>query len=138
MCMGCFNEYTDAPVVNDRVLAVYDLLANAPGDPDFGFLHVVVGDMNLDDWLFDLDDPDNSWRADEYPKAEQWERAIFDALAALTEAERATAVAMYWGYFGRDGKRPMLKPFAPDDPQFEWTLDDWYAVRGQVPPTRLR
>lgn len=138
MCLGCFEKYTDEPVVNDRVLAVYDLLANAPGEPGFGFLHVVVGDMNLDDRFFDLDGPDNAWRAEEYPKAEQWERAIFDALAELTEAERATAVAMYWGYFGRDGKRPVLKPFVPGESQPDWSLDQWYAVRGQPVPARMR
>lgn len=103
VCLKCFAKYADAPVVNERVQAAYDMLATAPGDPDFGFLHVIVGDMNVDDWFFDLDDPDNAWRRDAYAEAEPWERELFDALADLTEEERATAVAMEWGYFDRDG-----------------------------------
>jgi hypothetical protein len=114
-------------VVNDRSVNVYRMIAKAAGDPDFGFLHVIVGDMNVDDWFFDLDDPD-AWdlsstasRKRAYDEAEPWERGIFDALAELTEAERATAVAMHWGYFDEtgapiSGRYSRVQQEPPDEP----------------------
>ena len=149
MCWQCFKEYTDAPVVNERVQAAYDLIvATSAGAVAYGFddpgdwtlrptkgsspvvmydlrtmnlpcpeandphfstlLHVIVADMNVDDCFFDIDDEEDSYR-DRYDAAEQWERDIFDSLAALSEAERATAIAMEWGYIARDGTlRPDL------------------------------
>jgi hypothetical protein len=101
MCWTCFKKYTDKPVMNDRVVAAYDLLMDDRVE-DSTFLHVIVGDMNVDDYHFDLSD-DYNWFAGHYSDADQWERDIFDALAALTEEERATAVAMEWGYINRNG-----------------------------------
>ena len=133
MCLECFKKYTDEPVINDRVLAMRDMIVGAresrtepdwttmptkpgpggvilydyvttqteyptePNDPDYStLLHVIVADMNVDDRHFDLiDDAD---LAQTYAEAEPWETAIFDALAQLTEEERATAIALEWGY----------------------------------------
>jgi hypothetical protein len=114
MCWDCFKEYADKPVVNERVVAAYDLMANRDAGSTT-LLHVIVGDMNVDDWFFDLNDPDGKNRMDRYDAAEQWERDIFDALAALTEEERATAVVMEWGYISRDGTlRPDLIDSRPN------------------------
>ncbi len=100
MCWTCFKEYTDAPVVNERVVAAYRMIRDAGEDAHFGFLHIIVGDMNVDDWLFDLN---NMKKNEEFANARPWERAIFRSLAALSEPERATAIAMEWGYILPDG-----------------------------------
>ena len=151
MCWKCFKKYTDAPVVNERVQAAYDLIvATSAGAVAYGFddpgdwilcptkgslpsvvmydfertmnlsypkandphfstlLHAIIADMNVDDCFFDIDDEEDSYR-DLYDAAEQWERDIFDSLVTLSEAERATAIAMEWGYIARDGTlRPDL------------------------------
>ncbi len=102
MCWGCFKEYTDHPVVNERVVAVYRLLANRGDAADSSLLHIIVADMNVDDHWLDLS---NEHQQRTYDRAEEWERAIYDGLAALSEDERATAVAMEWGYLQPDGTR---------------------------------
>jgi hypothetical protein len=56
--------------------------------------------MNLEDEWFDSP---TYLTAESYATSEQWERDIFDALKELPEAERATAVAMEWGYIMEDG-----------------------------------
>jgi hypothetical protein len=102
MCLSCFKEYTVDPVVNERVVAAADLIAASP-EADFStLLHIMVSDMNVDDHWFDLD---REGLRERYDAADGWERSIFDALSGLTEAERATAVAMEWGYFDREGNR---------------------------------
>jgi hypothetical protein len=106
MCWSCFKQYTDEPVVNDRVVAAYKLIAAQGEEAHFSpVLHAIVADMNVDDWLFDLSgrDEDSVDRTLDYHTATEWERSIFDALAALTEEERATAVAMEWGYVDERG-----------------------------------
>ena len=102
MCWDCFKKYTDAPVVNDRVLAVYRQIAAQEGEADYSMLlHIIVADMNVEDCWFDVDDADERKR---YDAAEPWERDIFDSLKALSEAERATAIAMDWGYISESGE----------------------------------
>lgn len=118
MCWSCFKKYADEPVVNDRVVAVARLIRDVGEEGHFSpLLHIMVEDMNLEDGWFDLanrpinmetetsaDWRDRMTRRRSYDNAEQWERDIFDALAALSEAERATAVAMDWGYVDLAGK----------------------------------
>lgn len=111
MCWDCFKRYTDAPVVNERSVNVYRMIEKAAGDPDSSnLLHIIVADMNVEDKQFDLTGEfdygaDNAaWLLRTYDLAEPWERGIFDALAELTEEERATAVAMHWGYIREDGE----------------------------------
>lgn len=99
MCLACFKKYADEPVTGAWVDATTAMLRNCPGDPEVGLLHVIVADMNVDDWFFVLDDPEAPWRKEEYDAAEEWEQQVFSVLAALTEAERATAVARYLGIF---------------------------------------
>ena len=101
MCWDCFKLYADKPVVNAQVQAAYDLIHQEKRG--FDLMHIIIEDMNLGDWLFDLKSEDNSWYAGQYPKAAKYEQDIYDTLASLTEAERATAIAMHWGYIERDG-----------------------------------
>ncbi|HJY08444.1 MAG TPA: hypothetical protein VJ323_19140 [Bryobacteraceae bacterium] len=100
MCWTCFQEYADAPVVNARVQTAFDLMAAAPSTNTM-LLHVIVEDMNVEDYFLDKDGSVD--RRESYDSAQPYERGIFDALAALSEEERATAVAMRWGYISRDG-----------------------------------
>lgn len=104
MCWDCFKQYADAPVINDRVVAVYRQIAARDGDADYSsLLHLSVSDMNVEDDWFAFDADGNESLRQRYDAAEPWERDIFDALAALSEAERATAIAMDWGYFDEAG-----------------------------------
>lgn len=52
-------------------------------------LHILVEDENVEDWWFDLNDAETRER---YDAAEQWERDIFDALAALPEGDRLQVI----------------------------------------------
>ena len=105
MCWDCFKQYADAPVVNERVVAAYRLiLAGKDGDDPTALYHILVDDMNVDDCYFDgtFNGDDGIRRS--YDEAPAAVRAVFDALAALTEEERATAVAMEWGYISPSGE----------------------------------
>lgn len=101
MCMSCFKQYTDAPVINERVLNVVKILADRNPYKDSDLLHVITSDFNCDDWLFDLDQSDLE---PAYRYAPSDDRRVFDEMAKLTEAERATALAINWGYFDEEGK----------------------------------
>jgi hypothetical protein len=100
MCWSCFKLYADEPVLNDNVLAAYHKIRGKDADAST-LVHHIVADMNLDDGDFDL--VAHPYLRDRYADAEQWERDIFDALKDLSEPERATAVAMDWGYILPDG-----------------------------------
>ena len=99
MCWDCFKLYTDKPVINAWVQRAYDLII-ATDYAVSDLLHVIVADMNVDNyWLSGADE--DIGRA--YAEAPPEEQDVFNALAKLTEPERATAVAMAWGYIERDG-----------------------------------
>lgn len=88
MCYGCFLQYTDRPVITEGVNAAVALLRGQ--DTNTRLLHVIVEDMNVEDCWF--------MHTPAYDAAEQWERDVFDALKPLSEAERATAIAIVDGY----------------------------------------
>ena len=47
MCWGCFKRYTPVPVINDRVLAMYDELTGPELNLDgSALMHIPVADMN--------------------------------------------------------------------------------------------
>ena len=98
MCMSCFKEYTDAPVINDRVLSVAKMINR--DDRDSSILHIIIADFNCDDELFELDQSDLE-PAYEFSSAD--DRRVFDEMAKLTKAERATVLAINWGYFDEEG-----------------------------------
>lgn len=105
MCWDCFTQYTDAPVLNERVHVVYNLIAAQKGAAEYSpLLHCIVADMNLNDDDFSFDAGDAGWLREHYDATEPWERDIFDGLKALSEPERATAVAMHWGYISPSGE----------------------------------
>jgi len=93
-----YEQWAEHPLINDAVLAAADLIDS--DDHSSFLLHVIVDDDNLDDHFFDLDDAD---RRAEYDQASDHERAVFDALAALTERGRVTAVRIHDGMIDRAG-----------------------------------
>jgi hypothetical protein len=101
MCWSCFKKYADAPIVNDRVLAVYRMIRDSEEDEaEYSrLLHIMVSDMNLDDYWFE----DGGYSQQTYDDVSDRERDIFNALKDMSEAERATAVAMDWGFIFEDG-----------------------------------
>ena len=99
MCWDCFKNHTDKPVVNAWVQRAYDLITSMD-DYQTDFLHIIIGDMNVGDYHFNLNREQLNMA---YEEASLEERVVFDALAKLTEPERATAVAMVLGYIERDG-----------------------------------
>lgn len=106
MCWTCFLLYTDQPIINDRVQAAHDAIAasgTTRADRAASFLlHVIFADMNVDDWYFEHVQADQGLHY-LYEQAQPWERALFDLLAPLSEPERATVIAIDWGYLDRDG-----------------------------------
>ena len=91
MCWTCFKQYTDKPVYNFWVYTVYQYLRDQ--GEHWERLHHIIDDMNVDDVDFQInleDIEDHEWQA-------------YKMLLSLTEAERATAVAMYWGYILPNG-----------------------------------
>lgn len=80
--------------VSDQARHARTLIVQAGDDAHWTqLLHIHVEDNNLEDWWFDKENaPFIEDIADNYRDAEQWERDIFDALAACTEDERYYAV----------------------------------------------
>lgn len=95
-----YEEWIDRPLVNDRVLAVVDLIAQDSDAIHYSLLlHAIVDDCNLEDHCFEGD-----YVTQTYAEVSDHERAIFDALKALSEQERVTAVAIENGALDRYGR----------------------------------
>ena len=100
MCFGCYEEAGLPAVINERVLAAAAMTARVyEFSGAGGGLHCQVDDWNLDDEHFDKYEPDDYVTADQALA----ERRCFDALKALSVAERHTALAIHDGYLTTDG-----------------------------------
>lgn len=103
MCIDCWEGYDSPAIDTPLVRHAANLIADV--DP-CGYLHFVVADWNLDD-----DDlafcADSIIRNPDDDPADQLEAdwACLMALRGLTEAERASALALHEGFW---------KPPAPD------------------------
>jgi hypothetical protein len=107
MCRNCWQEYYDASDVDNimvRYLArcIRDVYELAPAG---GHLHVALDDWNLGD------DQDWSWYEDWVAKDDNTPemveecflaRRCLSLLRVMSEAERASALALYDGYWGSD------------------------------------
>jgi hypothetical protein len=105
MCFGCWEERGSPKIVNEKTIdavplieAVYE--ANSVG----GNLHIVLDDFNIDDCdleacrrFIDNHEDDALTYCDVVA-----ERACLDAFVSMTVDERASALAMYDGYFSAD------------------------------------
>lgn len=95
MCKGCWIE-EGSPIANrPEVLAVVPMIAAVYNfDAVGGNLHCQLDDDNLEDAFFEkfiVYHPSS-------PEKLQTEHACFDAMAALTEPERRTALGLFDGY----------------------------------------
>lgn len=101
MCRGCWEEYErpeiDTPAVREASRAIAEVYEFAETGGD---LHIVLDDWNLEDHSLAFcreaieEDSDFTFREREV------ERRCLSLLRALTEDERASALALYEGFWG--------------------------------------
>lgn len=109
MCENCYDSYGAPCVITPDVLETADLIgALYEVCPTGGPLHCA-----LDDWNIDGDGPftwEREHMRDYISDGEDGEEevrratAVLDKIDAMTVAERATALAIHWGYITREGK----------------------------------
>jgi len=105
MCYGCYEDAGSPAIVNEKTKATAALVAKVY---EFscvgGNAHNVVDDWNLKDhnirWCLDEALKENAHEADSEQLAA--ERACLEALLALTDDERASAMALHDGFLTPD------------------------------------
>jgi hypothetical protein len=119
MCIGCYVDRGAPIVITDQVLDAAELLSQEfPDGGVDGYTHLVVEDWNIEDWCvtscledavalkpfgFNSTDDDNY---DDYPRElAPRDVEVLGVLAALSLNERATAMAIWDGFVGKDGER---------------------------------
>lgn len=108
MCWHCWDEEyaADPAPVTETMRAVIDLIRVVDDGPHLG-LHLQLDDWNLSDEFFDFYARNyvidghhyQSYPQDFVKRRIAAELACFDALAALSERERATAIAIHEGWY---------------------------------------
>lgn len=113
MCLGCYAEARFPKIVTPATLAlgpladrVYEFSGTG------GNLHIYLDDWNLDDTFFEDAEMKVYYDGD----AEQLaaERTCYAALRAMSEDERASAMALWNGFLRPDGT------LAPDINEADW------------------
>jgi hypothetical protein len=108
MCEGCYEEYGRPAIITDRTLAAAELVRQVYDYSGVGGnLHIVLDDWNIEDdnlefcakeiaagGYFDPKYPDERATSEQLDV----EKRCCDALARMTLAERASALALYDGY----------------------------------------
>ena len=103
MCLGCWNEYGCPQIRNEKVEAAVGLIKkvyefNMAG----GGLHVMIDDWNLEDVFFNASAKEELIAFQKHHKFTEDQVAAelecFDALAAMTVRERASA--LYFHSYG--------------------------------------
>ena len=112
VCYGCWVEYGSPTLHDDRIARAAALAAevyehNAVG----GNLHIVLDDWNLEDHNIDYcleQIGRGGWEGRDDPAQLAVERECGELLRALTEDERASALALWEGFFkpGEQSHRP--------------------------------
>ena len=112
MCTGCWEEYGSPKIISPATVMACGLVNRVYHyDGVGGNLHVQLDDWNIEDehWEeFTIYHPDGSSQ-----NQFDAERKCFDTFKALTLEERASALALYDGYFeialpdstGTDGEK---------------------------------
>lgn len=103
MCEGCWEEYGSPHIVTPAVLQATDLVARVYDGANGGvggYGHIVLDDWNLDDGsvkfcLLECDNNEAQFPPDEVAV----QRECLQAMLALTEAERASVLALDSGFF---------------------------------------
>jgi hypothetical protein len=106
MCQGCWKERGSPSLTNDKIKAAAELIAGVYEHHGCGGgLHIIVDDWNLEDSSLQfcedyIEKPEyRASRNDEVTDERlEAERACLRALKAMTEEERASALALYDGY----------------------------------------
>lgn len=109
MCYGCWEEYGKptrvTPAIVETATLVEKLYAS-PGGGVGGNLHIVTDDWNLEDDNLAHCAERNSFPEDgrDNPITLKIEKDIIDAMRLMTEAERATVLALESGFIDASGK----------------------------------
>lgn len=102
MCQDCWNRRGAPKIVTAKTLEAAHLIADVYCVTNAGgYLHIAVDDWNLDDddiqWCRDNMDTPPDYMLGRKPTPE--EIGCADVLLKLTEEERASALAIYDGFF---------------------------------------
>lgn len=117
MCIGCWREYGSPTIDNVTVRAAVCLIGavyDAPGGSVGGGLHCILDDYNIEDGFLAGGDQDLH---------NDHERACLAALRTMTLDERASALALYDGYW---------TPGVRWDETESTALDDMLAFAGML------
>lgn len=104
MCIGCYEERGSPTIINDRVLAAAALIGKVYERAlAGGSAHAVIDDWNLDDhciqWGLDHQHDVNKGFEPRPEDELRVERECLEAMLALSEDERASALAINDGFF---------------------------------------
>lgn len=91
MCHGCWAQMGEPRIEKPEVRRMAERLAECE---EFGGLHIIVADWNIDDEAVEFCRDGTS--------AADAERAVATDLLAMTEEERASALAIADGFWGRE------------------------------------
>ena len=103
MCENCYRGYGSPTIVNEKVLAAVTLVRQVYESSCVGGnLHIALDDWNLDDDNLkfcsnEIDKAGNEGR--DSPLELKVERACCDAFMAMSEDERASALAIHDGFW---------------------------------------
>ena len=101
MCIGCWQEYGAPTLVNENTIRAAGLIDRIyEFDCSGAYLHVVIDDWNLDDDCLSCSARHlaEDVSGDYAPAELEAQRECLTALQALTEDERATALAIHSGF----------------------------------------
>lgn len=102
MCEGCWEEYGRSKILNENVLCATELIKNVyEFDCVGGNLHVQLDDWNIEDCFFEKFEP---FDEDVTPEQLESELRCFNAMKLLSLKERASALAIYDGYWSPPNK----------------------------------
>lgn len=95
MCMGCWEKYGSPKIVNRKTLTAKILIG------DVYYHHLAGGGLHvlLDDWNLDCLTRYSCEDDVQEPERVRAEERCLKSFIEMTEAERASALAMYRGYF---------------------------------------
>lgn len=107
MCYGCWNDSEQARIDNEQVRAVAVMIAQIyENHCTGGMLHIVLDDWNIEDhnirWCLDeaiTEAANGGYGGDIHPDDLALMRRCGEAMLALTEEERASALALYDGFW---------------------------------------
>lgn len=103
MCQSCWDELDQPRIVNDLTESVATMISEVYDYHEVGgHAHIVLDDWNLEDEHIDycLDVVNKGGHDDEEVTQDQLkvEKACLEALKQMTLEERASALAIYYGF----------------------------------------